>query len=84
MTFIKRFVRRICFRRKTKGDESTNVVDSMVKANRLYKELCIKAHPDKNGERIEIAEDLMIRIDANRYNYSALLLLKKEADEKLK
>lgn len=32
-TFISRFIKRLKFRRTIKGDQSSNVVDSMVKAH---------------------------------------------------
>lgn len=80
MNLFSRFFARIRFRNHIKKDESANVVDSMVKARKLYKQLSVAAHPDK----ITIAEDLMQRITANRHNYSELLRLKDEVDEKLK
>ena len=83
MAFFQHFLNRLRFRRKIKSDESTNVVDSMVKARHLYKELCLKAHPDKNINQKEIAQDLMQRIEANRYDYSSLLRLRDEVLEKL-
>ena len=83
MGIIRNLLNRIRFRRKIKKDESVNVVDSIAKARRLYKELSIKVHPDKNGDKAEIAEELMQRIVANRSNYAALLSLKKEVEEKL-
>ncbi len=67
-----------------KQDESNNVVDSMVLARRLYKELSVKAHPDRNPNRQAEAEDLMKRIVDNRFNYAALVALKQEVTEKLK
>lgn len=84
MNFISRFFTRLKFRRSVKTDESSNVVDSMVKARRLYKELSIIAHPDKNPSKKDIAEDLMRQITANKHNYSALVSLKVEIEEKLK
>ena len=83
MDIFKRMINRLRFRKTIKRDESVNVVDSMAKARILYKELCIKVHPDKNNEQREIAEDLMQRIVANRCNYAALLSLKQEVVEKL-
>lgn len=84
MNLIGRFLARLKFRRKIKTDESFNVVDSMVKARQLYKELSVVAHPDKHPSRKNVAEDIMQRVTANRYNYSALLSLKKEFEDKLK
>lgn len=84
MNLFSRFFARIRFRNHIKKDESANVVDSMVKARKLYKQLSVAAHPDKHPDKITIAEDLMQRITANRHNYSELLRLKDEVDEKLK
>lgn len=83
MNVIIRFFRRLKFRRTLKKDESTNVVDGMVKARKLYKELCAIAHPDRNQDKSDIAEEIMKRIVANKHNYSALLDLQKEVREKL-
>lgn len=84
MNPISRFFAHLKFRRVIKTDESSNVVDSMVKARRLYKELSIVAHPDKNPSKKDIAEDLMRQITANKHNYSALVSLKAEIEEKMK
>lgn len=80
---ISRLIKRIKFRRTISGNESNNVVDSMVKAHRLYKELSKQAHPDRNPDNEEVARDIMARIVVNRHNYSALLLIKDEINEKL-
>ena len=83
MNIFIRIINRIRFRRTIRGDESTNVVDSVVKARKLYKELSLAAQPDRHPDRREIAEILMRRITANKRNYSELLKLKKEVEEKL-
>ncbi|MGM9846188.1 MAG: hypothetical protein ACI30K_08205 [Muribaculaceae bacterium] len=83
MNVFGRFLARLKFRRKIKNDESCNVVDSMVKARKLYKELSVAAHPDRHPARRDVAEDIMQRITANKHNYSALLALKGEIAEKL-
>ena len=82
--FIIRFIKRLSFRRKIKKDETSNVVTSMVKAKELYKRLAIEAHPDRNPQNREVAEELKSRISTNRYHYTALILLEKEVKEKLK
>lgn len=84
MNPISRFFTRLKFKRAIKTDESSNVVDSMVKARKLYKELSIAAHPDKHPLKKDIAEDLMQQITANKHNYSVLISLKNEIEEKLK
>lgn len=83
MNIFKRFILRMKFRKSIKSDQSINVVDGMVRAQKLYKELCIAAHPDKHIQNKDVAEALMKRIVENRYNYQGLLLLKKEVAEKL-
>ena len=80
---ISRLIKRIKFRKTITGDESTNVVDGMVKARKLYKELCAIAHPDRNQYKSDIAEEIMKRIVANKHNYSELLYIQKEVEEKL-
>jgi hypothetical protein len=83
MNVFVRFLRRLRFRRTLKIDESTNVVDGIVKARKLYKELCAIAHPDRNQYKSDIAEEIMKRIVANKHNYSELLFIQKEVEEKL-
>lgn len=80
---IIRLIKRIKFKRTIIGDESNNVVDGIVKAHRLYKELSKLAHPDRNPDNEDVARDIMTRIVVNRHNYSALLSIKKEINEKL-
>ena len=83
MNVFLRFFKRLKFKRSIKGDQSTNVVDGMVKAKQLYRKLCKMAHPDRNPGREAIAEDLMKRIEANRHNYSGLLILEQDVKEML-
>lgn len=80
---FNRIVNRIRFRKQISYDESINVVDSIVKAKKLFKELSSLAHPDKNPDNLEVAENLMKHIVANRNNYEELLKLKKEVNDKL-
>lgn len=84
MNFFNRFITRLKFRRTIRTDESSNVVDSIAKARKLYKNLCIVAHPDKHPSKKEFAEDIMQRITANKHNYSVLKSLEMEIAEKLK
>ena len=83
MNILSRFINRFRFRKIIKTDQSTNVVDSMVKARKLYKELCIKTHPDKHHEQQAMAEELMKKVVGNRFDYNELLQLKAEIKEKL-
>jgi len=83
MGIISRLINRIRFRRTIKKDESSNVVDGIVRARLLYKKLSIIAHPDKNPDKRAEAEDIMARITTNRLNYAKLLLLEQEVNERL-
>ena len=83
MNLISRFIKRWKFRNSISSDQSQNVVDGMVKAKALYKELSLLAHPDRNQEHRDVAEELMKKVVQNRHNYSQLLMLKAEIKEKL-
>ena len=83
MNILGRFLLRMKFRKTVKTDETQNVVDSMVRARKLYKELSLMAHPDKHPSKRDVAEDLMQRVTANKRNYSELISLKAEIAEKL-
>lgn len=64
-------------------DESKNIIDSMVKAKSLYKDMIIKAHPDRNKDKEELAKLLTEEIINNRYNYRELLKLKERVKKEL-
>lgn len=83
MNMFTRLFNRKKFKKTIKSDQSRNVVDGMVKARQLYKELCVKAHPDRHLDRIDVAEELMKKVSENKYNYRELLNLKKEIQLKL-
>ena len=83
MNIFTRFINRLKFRKTIKTDQSVNVVDSIVKARKLYKELCIKTHPDRHREQQAVAEELMKKVVANRFDYNGLLQLQDEIQEKL-
>ncbi len=83
MFVIFRLIKRLKFRKIVYKDESSNVVNGIAKARALYKRLTVEAHPDRNPNHREEAEDLMSRISANRYNYDTLILLEEEVKEKL-
>lgn len=75
----------ILFRNKTTVEHNeVNVVDSIVKAKKLYKELIIKTHPDRNPQNIELANSLAQQVTENRYNYAELLKLQQIINENLK
>lgn len=69
--------------KKTIEHNEVNVVDSIVKARKLYKELIIKAHPDRNPNNIELAKTLSQQITENRYNYAELKKLQQIINNKL-
>lgn len=83
MNIFSRFINRLRFRKTIKTDQSTNVVDSMVKARKLYKELCIKTHPDKHPEQQVVAEELMKKVVENRFDYNGLVKLQAEIKDEL-
>ena len=82
--FIIRFFKRLKFKKNISKDESSNVVNGIAKAKEIYKRLAIIAHPDRNQNHREEAEELMSRITANRYNYDALVRLEEEVKKILK
>lgn len=71
------------FSKKEYKDESLNVVASIGKAKYLYKDLIIKAHPDKHPNHSELATTLTELINKNRYNYSELLKIKNRIETEL-
>lgn len=71
------------FSKKEYKDESLNVVASIGKAKSIYKDLIIKAHPDKHPNQSELATTLTELINENRYNYSELLKIKKRIETEL-
>lgn len=81
-----RFIRKL-LGLKTKSvavnSQNINVVDSIVKARALYKQLVIKAHPDKNPEKRELAEEITQQLTSNKRNYQELLRIKKIIEEQL-
>ncbi len=80
-----KWIRRILKRnRKDKSNrEEVNVVISIAKAKALYKELIIKAHPDKHPLKEELAKELTEQINHNRYNYKELIKIKERIIQKL-
>ena len=78
-------VLKTLFSRKKKVIEhnEVNVVDGIVKAKKLYKELIVKAHPDRNPNNIELAKALSQLITENRYNYAELKKLQQIIYNKL-
>lgn len=71
------------FSKQDYKDESLNVVASIGKAKSLYKDLIVKAHPDKHPSQSELATTLTKLINKNRYNYSELLKIKNRIETEL-
>lgn len=67
------------------GVDMVNVVNSIHDAEKLYKELSRKCHPDRflGDSRHAVAEALFQKISDNRRNHDALQMLKTEVEEKL-
>ena len=63
--------------------ESINVVESIVGAKTLHKELIRKAHPDRYSDKEELAKEITDLVNENRYNYRELLKLKERIKEEL-
>lgn len=79
--YISNFFRRKKARSKIR--EEVNVVESMAKAKRLYKELILMAHPDRHSDKIELAQSITKEINKNRHNYQELLKLKSLIEKEL-
>ena len=73
MNILYRLINRIKFKRLIKSNESNNVVAGMVKARKLYKDLVVKAHPDKHPNKRSIAEDITSSRTSCKYDYSNLI-----------
>ena len=63
--------------------ESVNIVESIATAKSLHKELIRIAHPDKNPQKVDLAQELTELINNNRYNYRELLRLKERVEKEL-
>lgn len=79
--YISNYFRRKRVRSKVR--EEVNVVESMAKAKSLYKELILKAHPDRHIDKADLAQSITEEINKNRYNYQELLKIKKLIESEL-
>lgn len=79
-----KWIRTLFIKRETNADESLNVVESMGKAKSLYKDLIVKAHPDRNPTNVDLATTLTDLINKNQFNYRELLKLKTRIETELK
>ena len=73
---MKATVNVLCYKSKT-------VVESIVGAKTLHKELIRKAHPDRHSDKEELAKEITDLVNENRYNYRELLKLKERIKEEL-
>ena len=71
LKWLKKF-----FASSKQAHEELNIVNSIANAKQLYKELIVKAHPDKHPNNVELAQSITESINNNRYNYNELLKLK--------
>jgi curved DNA-binding protein CbpA len=55
----------------------------MAKCKSLYKKLAILAHPDKNPNKSELAQEITMSLNENRYNYAKLKELEKRITKDL-
>lgn len=84
MNIVTRFINRLRYRKTIiTSNQSSNVVEGMAKARKLYKELCFRAHPDRHPEKRGIAESLFKRVKQSRYDYATLVSLKNEIEKDL-
>lgn len=79
LKWLKKF-----FASSEQSHEELNIVNSIANAKQLYKELIVKAHPDKHPNNVELAQSLTESINENRYNYNELLKLKSIIENELK
>lgn len=82
---LKKFI-ILLLSRKTGGRkvrEAQNVVASMGRAKRLYKQLIAKTHPDRNPGKEERAKELSAQLNAYRYNLQELERLKTVVEQEL-
>lgn len=71
------------FKNKEKDIDATNIVQSMSKAKTLYKELVKLAHPDRNPQKREQAEEFTQLLNQARLDYRKLVVLQKQIKEEL-
>lgn len=71
---IVRLISSIRYKRRERAKEGgRNVVDGMVRARGLYKELLIRAHPYRHPNNRILAEEMTAGLTRNKYNYAELL-----------
>ena len=91
ITYKKRKIRRELKKRVLKDSAkdniktAENIVNSISKSKKLYKELIVKIHPDKiHPDKIEKAQDISARLTQAKRNFNELSLLEIEINNFLK
>ena len=84
------WIKKLCGKRRKKNvdsihsaEDGLNIVQSMAKCKKLYKKLCVLAHPDRHRDKEEIATAIMDEININRFNYLELTKLEQRIKEEL-
>ncbi|MDD5149854.1 MAG: hypothetical protein PHC28_05155 [Flavobacterium sp.] len=91
ITYKKRKIRKELKKRVLKDgtrdykETAQNIVNSISKSKKLYKELIVKIHPDKiQTDKREKAQDISARLTQSKRNYSELSSLEIEINNFLK
>ena len=63
--------------------ETNNIVSGMANAKKLHKSLVVLAHPDRNPDKQELAEELTQLLNKNKYNYNELVRLEQRIKTEL-
>jgi sensor histidine kinase YesM len=63
-------------------DDIATSISKKDELEKIYKELTKKVHPDKNLDRIELAEEYSRKINEHRYNYNELKKLEQEINSR--
>ena len=64
-------------------EEAINIVESISKAENLYKKLIIRTHPDHNIEKQALANELSKQVNEFRYSYKELMRLQEIIEKEL-
>ena len=80
---IIRLMKRFFKKRYIEPSEGLNVVEGISKAKSLYRELILKAHPDRHATKEGLAKELTELINMHKYNYRELVKLKERVENEL-
>lgn len=78
------FLFKKSFTKKLSSKEIENVALGIGKKNeleKLYKDLMKKVHPDKNSNRLELANEYSEKINNHRYNYDEMKKLAEDIEQ---